>query len=293
MVPALRVVPLLCCLLALPSGAQDAQAPAPPPTERPRLFIRALNAQGVTPTEAAALTDAVVSTLADRALFRVISEKDVQTLLSTERERQLLGACGPDGDQDDARCTTDLTVALGAPFVLTGALSRVGTAYQLSLETLDVQNGQPLARSARLAGDLTTLTGLVPYAAAEATGSPLPPPRPRWLQYSMIGAGSGLLLGGGFYGLLALSREQALMEQICPGGNPSSQTCEAENLGYLVDARRQGAVLARDKTVSLGVMAAGALLAGAGIFLLPPPEAGTRVALVPTGRGAALAGVWW
>ena len=57
--------------------------------------------------------------------------------------------------------------------------------------------------------------------------------------------------------------------------------------------QRQGKDLARDKTIALGVMAGGALLVAGGILLLPPPEAGPRIAVVPTSRGVAFAGVFW
>ncbi len=287
--PAASLTPQQAPAVQLP--AEPGTAKKPPSSTRPRLFVRDLTAQGVEPAEAAALSDAVVLTLTERGLFHVISEKDVQTLISTERQRQLLGAC-PE-DSADPSCAFDLSHALEAPFVMSGALSKVGSAYQLTLETVDIRGGKALARSARLAGDLATLTQLVPYAAAEATGSPLPPPRSRWAQYSMIGTGGGLVLGGAFYGLLALSREQALTEQICPGGPGANGACAGEHLGYLADVQRQGKDLARDKTVALGVMAGGALLVAGGILLLPPPEAGPRIAIVPTSRGVAFAGVFW
>ena len=61
-------------------------------------------------------------------------------------------------------------------FVLSGALSRLESSFQLSLQLLDTVKGQPLGRSVRIAPDLEVLRAQVPYAAAEATGSPLPPP---------------------------------------------------------------------------------------------------------------------
>ena len=43
--------------------------------------------------------------------------------------------------------------------------------------------------------------------------------------------------------------------------------------------------------MSLMMMGAGAALVGVGLWLMPPPEGGPRVALVPAGRGLAVVGV--
>lgn len=281
-------------IAALASTAAVAQAPQEKPREeKPKLLVSDLTAQGVEPAEAAAITDAVVSALTERGLFRVISSKDVQTILSAERQRQLLGQCGQ-GEDDGEGCATNLGEALEASFVLTGSLSKVGSAYQLTLQTVDTVKSRPIARSTRLAGELATLTLIVPYAAAEATGSPLPPPRSRVLQYSMMATGSGLLIGGGILGALTLSRESVLNQQLCPpDGEPGPDgTCDGVNLLELAAYEREDQSLGRNKLVSVGLLGAGAALIATGLLLMPPPEATPQIALVPSDRGFALVGVF-
>ena len=134
--------------------------------ELPRLAVTDLIAQTATAEEALAITDAVVSALSNRKLFQVVSSRDLQTLLGAERQKQLLGVC----DANPEACASDVGNAAVARFVLSGQLARVGSAYQLSLQMVDTQKSQTVARSTRLAGDLETLRTLVPYAAAEATG---------------------------------------------------------------------------------------------------------------------------
>ncbi|MFL5322500.1 MAG: hypothetical protein ACJ790_22765 [Myxococcaceae bacterium] len=242
---------------------------------KPKLLVLNLTAQGVQPNEAAALTDAVAQALSERALFDVITAKDVETLVSTDRQKQLLGAC------DEMSCAADIGEAVKARYVLSGALSRVGTAYELSLQTIDTVKSQPIGRSSRLANDLVTLRELVPYVSSEATGTPLPPPRPRWAQYTMMATGGGLIIGGGVLGMLALSRQAVINEEI------------RGDQGLLTRAEYQsrGGDIAFQKTLSLVLMGAGAGLAGAGIFLLPAPEGGPRMAFVPSPSGFAVAGV--
>lgn len=262
--------------------------------EKPRLAVSQLEAQGVEPTDAAAVTDAVVSSLTERALFQVLSSKDIESVVAAARNRQLLGQCAR-GPGDPPSCATDLGELLGAPFVMTGSLSKIGTAYQLNLQTLDTVKGTVVGRSLRLAGDLQTLIAVVPYAAAEATGSPLPPPRSRVAQYAMMAGGAGLVVGGGFVGMMALSRQAVLNQQLCPpSGVPASDgSCHGENLLPMAAYQAENQALGVQKTVSLAMLGVGTALIGAGILLLPPPEqGGPRVALVPSAGGAALVGVW-
>lgn len=255
--------------------------------ELPTLLILDIDPQGVDKEQASALTDAVVAALSQRGLFKVVSTRDVQTLISTERQRQLLTGC------DSPECARDMGTAANARYVLNGSLSKVGAAYQLALQALDSEKNAPLGRSIRIANDLQTLVGLVPYAASEATGTPLPPPKPRWVQYSMIGLGSALLVSGGGVGMFAVSRQQILNSELCPTGGPGSNgSCGGVNLrtreAYLNDDR----AIAAQKTLSLLMLGVGAGLIAAGVVLMPAPEGGPRMAMTLTPSGVGLAGVF-
>ena len=276
-----------------PSSSAPASEPVAPvaapvlkPDEKPRLLVADLTAQGASAQEAAALTDALVQTLSERGLFQVISRKDLQTVLSTERQRQLMGAC----DEDPSRCATDVGSLLQARYVMTGALSRLGSSYELSLQMLDTVKARPMGRSTRLAGKVETLRQLMPWAAAEASGAPLPPPASRVLPYTLLSGGGAALVGGGIYGLIALSRQKVLNDELCPARNEAGQ-CTPTILRDLAYYQQQGDKLGRDKTVALALMGVGAALVGVGLWRMPPPEGGPRVALVPSGNGMALVGV--
>ncbi|MBJ6760537.1 hypothetical protein JGU66_07160 [Myxococcaceae bacterium JPH2] len=278
--PAQVTRPLVC----MPAGSSAAPILPLKDGEKPRLVVSDLTAQGTEPAQAAALTDAVVQTLNARALFQVLSRKDIQTVLSTERQRQLLGAC----DEDPSACATDLGSTLGARYVMTGSLSKLGAVYELSLQVLDTVKSLPVGRSTRLAKDPETLRQLVPWVVAEASGSPLPPPASRLLPYSLLTSGGAVLLGGGVYGLITLSRQKVLNDELCPGKGTS---CDGQNLRPLSYYREQDRKLGNDKTLAVGLMAVGVLLAGAGLHFMPPPEGGPRVALVPSHNGLGVAGV--
>ena len=264
-----------------------AAEPAPP--EKPRLFVSALTAQGVEPELARAMTDAVADALSVRGLFQVITTKDLETLLGAERQKQLLGLCA----NDAAACSQGAADALTARFVLSGQLSKLGTVYQLSLQMVDTERGQPVGRSQRLSDDLAKLGRLGPYAAAEATGSPLPPPPSRVLPIALIATGAGTFLAGAVLGMLALSRQAVVNGELCPTGADPLRRCEGVSLRPREYYLQQDQDIGLQKTVALALLLGGATLAVLGIVLWPPSDTqGVRVSLVPSLGGVSLAGAW-
>lgn len=279
----MRIV-VLSALLALPALA----AGAAETEKKPRLVVNELIALRVAPEEATAITDAVVTYLSARGLFEVLGARDIQTILGAERQKQLLGACG----EDSLACSVDLSKLVSARFVLSGQLARVGSAYQLTLQLVDTERAQTASRSSKLAGSLEAVRALVPYAASEATGSPLPPPPSRALPITLMATGGATLLSGGVVGLLALSKENQLNDELCPGGPSDDGRCDGTNLRDRSFYVAQEQALTLQKAVGIGLMAAGALMLGFGVWLLPPDDARTRITarMLPSLTGFVLAG---
>jgi TolB-like protein len=255
-----------------------AAAPVAPATpEKPKIAVMDTQAGGVEAHVAAALTEAITQEVAARGYFRVISSKEIQTLLGFERQKQVAGC-----SSETTSCLAELADAMGARYVLSSTLSKMGDAYQLSLQTLDSARAQPLGRSVRIAKDIATLQAQLAYSVADATATPLPPPPSRVLPYSLIGAGGLVAVGGVVFGIDGISRDLALGRQIAAG---PSQTLAA----YEEEAKSIGT----SKTLGLVGMLAGAALIAGGIFLNPPDLVGpAKVALLPTASGAALVGVF-
>lgn len=276
------VMALSVWLAAAPVSGAEAK-------DRPRILVQDITAQGVSPSQAAALTDAVVDALASRGLFEVVSSKDMQTLLGAERQKQLYGLC----DSDPAACVASVGEALKARFVLSGQLSAVGGAVQLLLQCIDSEKGQAMGRSARIAKDLESLQELVPYIAAEATGSPLPPPPSRVVPIALLSTGGASVLAGGVLGMLALSRQSVLNEELCPTGALAGQRCAGTSLKSRSFYLQQDNDIASQKALAIGLLAGGAAVAVLGVYLMPPLDAGPRVSLriVPSTSGFALVGV--
>lgn len=273
------VVLLLSVLSATP-----AEAPS-----KPRLFVSTLSAQGVDAELARALTDAVVDALTTRSLYDVITTRDLESLLGAERQKQLLGIC----ESDPSACSQGAADAITARFVLSGSVSKLGTAYQLSLQMVDTQKQQPVARALRISDDLAKLTALVPYAAAEATGSPLPPPPSKVLPIALISTGGATFLAGAVLGMLALSRQAVVNDELCPTGASPFMRCEGVALRPRDYYLQQDATIATQKTIALSLLAGGAVLAVAGIIFWPTSDTqGVRMAFVPSLSGMGLVGEW-
>jgi hypothetical protein len=250
--------------------------------ERPKLAVLELSpGAGIEASVTGPFTDAITAEVQARGVFDVISSRDIQALLGVERQRQLLG-CG----EDSKSCMAELSGALGARFVLTGSLAKLGDAYQLTLSTLDSQKAQPIGRATRIAKDLAGLRAALPSAVAEATATPLPPPPSRALPITLIATGSAAALFGVVWGALALTQQAQL------GATLDAGAAQPGVLSTRASYEQQVAALNTQKWVALASLLAGAALVTTGVLLLPAEDGRARVSLVPSGAGLALEGTW-
>lgn len=251
-------------------------------TEKPRLAVLELQASGVPPETATALYDSMVQEVSRRGFFDVVSSKDIATLLGLERQKEVLGC-----NEAAQSCMAELAGAIGSRFVLSGSLSKLGDALQLSLQMLDTSKSQPVARSIRIAKDVQSLAAGLPWAVAEATGTPLPPPPSTVLPWTLVGLGAAAAAGGAIVGINALSRDLAMQQEL------QADTSQYRSLAYY---RAEASTIGLEKTAALAATIAGAALLGTGIFLFSSgagsSPGGGGFALVPTGNGVTLTGVW-
>lgn len=262
--------------LVLMAGAAEKGRPA-----KPKLIVLELTgAGGVEPGVASALTETVTTELGKRGFFDVISSKDLQTLMGVERQKQLVGCA-----EDSSSCMAELAGALGARFVVSGSVAKLGPAYQLSLQALDTQKAQPIGRTTRIAPDLAALRAQMPHAVAEATATPLPPPPSRVMPYTAMAIGALAVVTGGVIGQSALSKESAVEKELSLGAeNPSL-------LKPLPSYEEEVRDIQRDKAIAVLTIGLGAAMIGAGLYFNPAdPASNTSVALVPAGLGFAVVG---
>ncbi|MBM4781811.1 MAG: hypothetical protein GQE15_29385 [Archangiaceae bacterium] len=248
-----------------------------------RIAVTGLASAGeVDPKVAEAIGESVTAEVAARGYFEPISAGEIATLLGVERQKQLLG-CGDDATS----CMTEVASALGAPYVMSGSLTKLEGIFQLNLQVIDSAKARTLGRSTKIARDFEGLRSLIPYAVAEACGTPLPPPPSRALPITLISVGGLSFVGGGVLGLIALNTESATTGALTADDKNPSVLSPAETY------RARFAETALQRTLALSALIAGATLIGLGVFFMPPdaPQPGVRVSLVPTLGGAAIVGV--
>lgn len=252
---------------------------ASPP--RPRLAVTSLAAAGeVDAALASAFTESVTAEVAARGYFEPISSGEIATLLGLERQKQLFGC------DESGACVTEIAAALGAPFVMSGSLTKLQGLFQLNLQVIDTQKARTVARSTRLAKDFESLRALIPWAVAEACGTPLPPPPSRALPITLLSVGGLSLVGGGVLGILALNADAAVKGELrTDDENPTVVLADAKSY------QERFAQVALQKTLALAGLLAGAALVTLGVVLMPA-DVGARVSLVPSPTGFALVGVW-
>ncbi|MGV3623190.1 MAG: hypothetical protein ACO1OB_20390 [Archangium sp.] len=249
--------------------------------EKPRLVILDLtSAGGVDPTLARSLTEALGVEAQRTGFFNVTTQGEVATLLGLERQKQLSGCA-----DDSSSCTTELAGALGAKFMMTGSVARFGAdAVQLSLQMQDTEKSRTVGRATRIAKDLPGLLAVMPWAFSEAATTPPPPEPSRAAPITlMVGGGVGAIAGGVLL-LQASLREATVAAELRLSEEQPDVILQGadyyRNEAAVVTGMRFGGA------IGVGV---GAALVAVGAVLLPKTE-GTRVAIVPTGTGAAIAG---
>jgi hypothetical protein len=249
--------------------------------QRPKLIVLDLAPQtGVDEKLASALTDSVTGEVGARGFFEVASSRDIQTLLGVQRQRQLVG-CG-----DNGACMTELAGAIGARFVLSGQLAKLGDAYQLSLQMLDSQRAAPVSRSMHLAKDLDGLRAQLGYAVAEATGTPLPPQPSHLVPYGLVGGGGLAAVVGAVIGLHAVATKAQYEKELSIGAQTSGVL---QPYGYYTQLSDQ---VKAEWVLASASLVLGAGLIATGLYLNPSEGTATKVALVPSGAGAALVATW-
>jgi len=131
-----------------PAAAGPEEKPAtakhePDASSLPTVAVLALEANKSAQEAAPGIASLIASRLAESPKLKVLTQRDIETMLSTERQRQLLGSgsCSTKGP-----CLEELSNAIGARYVVSGRLDRFGDKYLLTVSLLDTFSGRGLAR---------------------------------------------------------------------------------------------------------------------------------------------------
>lgn len=135
----LRVRFLVCLFVALTGAAPAFAAP-----DKPKLLVVDIAvSEPELQRSAATLVEQLLTEVASRKRFEVLGSSDVQLMLGMERQKQLVGCA------EAASCLAELGGALGAPWIIGGALTRADSLYRFDLKLVDSREGRVTARVGR------------------------------------------------------------------------------------------------------------------------------------------------
>lgn len=123
--------------------------------------------------QAPAVAALLASQLSEAPQLKLITQRDIGTLLGIERQRQILK-----GENCSEDCMVELSGAVGARYVITGRLDRFGPQYVVTMTLFDSAKTTSLAKPHAEAGS----DGELPAAVQKLTGDIL----------QTLGAGSKL-----------------------------------------------------------------------------------------------------
>jgi hypothetical protein len=130
-------------------------------------FARALRAEGV----------------------KIVTAKDMTTLLGIERQKELLGC-----SEGASECMAELASALGCERSLVGQLARIGDGFRGTVRVISTKNGAALAEAPFESSDEKRLVPALERAARTLALelNPPPPPDLKWVPFVAGGAALGL-----------------------------------------------------------------------------------------------------
>jgi TolB-like protein len=170
-------------LLAVALAAGEPEAPAPAPVPRPavqetRVAVMPLPAGAALDAEAArGLTDAIAAEVARTPKLRVVTQSDIQAMLSLEKQKQLLGCT------EDVACMAEIGGALGVERLLVPSVTKLGGTYLVHLKLIDVKKARVLALAeGRVKGAVDQILEQLPplvdqlFPSRASEGRAAPPP---------------------------------------------------------------------------------------------------------------------
>ena len=273
-------------MLALLAAALLAEtSPAPQPT----VAVPLLRGAGADDSTRGTWTEHLAQELRNAGV-KVLSSRDIETMLGVERQKQLLG-CGDDANA----CLAELSAALGTEYTITGDISEIPGGFRVDVgalkgssstrftsyaEQVDDEAGvlRALSRAGwRLGSVLLAQAGQVPVGVAPdavLVGDPPPKRRLAWLPAAV--AVASLIAG-----TLLVSRAYDDLRQLDP--------VRPISLDDAAHYRDEGKLLYPIGVTCIVVGVAAAALSGVLFFAGGGHPRGVQLSAVVTPQGGAIA----
>ncbi len=156
-----------------PPPAAPAAPAAPRPAEKRTMAVLDVEITAVNEKlDGSAFTEMLTSAVDGTGMFKVVSSKDLSTMMGLERQRQMMGC------SEDSSCMAELANALGAELVLVATVGRVGENYLVTVKLIDAKRSKTVSRGGAQSKDPNLLLNAMWNVAQETLdgyGRSLPP----------------------------------------------------------------------------------------------------------------------
>ncbi len=136
---------------------------AAPNPSKPTLVVAPLQAQQNSRADAAALTRFVRVFVGQSHDFTLVTPEDMNAI-DEELKRQLAGGC------EASSCLAEIGGALGARYMITGGLDRLGSRLLVTLKLIDIERVLAVRTLAIKGKDLDSIVDQVPARVSELLG---------------------------------------------------------------------------------------------------------------------------
>lgn len=117
---------------------------AAPAAAKSRIVVIGINASSdVLRPVALTINEQVMTDLGREERLDVLGTSDVQDLIGLERQKQLMGCT------DNSTCMVEISSALGAPWLVSGSLGKLGKAMRLDLKLIRTRDGKVVFRDGK------------------------------------------------------------------------------------------------------------------------------------------------
>jgi TolB-like protein len=280
------------------------------PDQRTRIIVMPLGASDARlGMLAASVTEQVMTELGESGLADVVGHSDLAAVLGLERQRQLMGCEG------STNCLAEMSAAMGAPFIVTGSLARLGKSLRVDLKVIRASDGKALFRSGKSIKDesevfevvsqlvkalvpVMALPEVKPVTRPAQVVTPAPTgPSPESTAPTVVSQSPQAPVAGP-----RLAPWLVLGLGVAAGIGSAVLLITAEGLKGTLDSRSvafakvPGVVNDANTRYLVGEVLAGvggaAVLGGLLWLLLGQPATPTALSVTPTGLGLALGGAW-
>lgn len=217
----------LAFLLAAQAGAET--------TKQKVAMLEPRAEPGVAQGTANLLGEVIASDIARSDKYELITASDINTLLSAERQKQLLGC------SEDESCMAEIGSALGVDLMLDVSVGAVGNLRVLAMRLISTRQAAALRRESETVPGDAELVGAGHRLTAKLFDLPPPPTRrERMLPgFLVLGGAGALTLGGVAMGISASGDYQSFRSD--PFNDPLGDRAKAK--AFIADGLYLGALV--------------------------------------------------